>query len=143
MFDLMPFDRRDNDMFQYFDTLSRNLFNGFGSDFYSNFGRTDIVDNGDAYELTADLPGFKKEDISIDLNGDCLTISAEHKEESNDEKEKNYIRRERRYGSVKRSFDISGIRADEIAEQYTDGVLHLTLPKKTEEVPASRRIEIH
>ena len=65
MFDLMPFDRRDNDMFQYFDTLSRNLFNGFGSDFYSNFGRTDIVDNGDAYELTADLPGFKKENKTI------------------------------------------------------------------------------
>ncbi len=142
MFDLMPFDRRDTDMFHYFDTLGRSLFNGFGENFFSGFGGTDIVDNGDSYELTADLPGFKKEEISVELNGGRLTVSAEHKEETNGD-EKNYIHRERRYGSVRRSFDISGIRADQIAARYTDGVLHLTLPKKAEEVPASHRIEIH
>ena len=127
-------------MFRYFDTLSRNLFNGFREDFFSGFGGTDIEDNGDAYTLTADLPGFKKEEISIDLNGDLLTLTAEHKEET--DSEKTYIRRERRYGAVKRTFDISGIRADEISAQYQDGVLRLTLPKKTKEAPVSHRIEI-
>ena len=73
---------------------------------------TDIVDNGTSYELTADLPGFKKEEISVDINGDRLTISAEHKEDTNGD-EKNYIHRERRYGTLRRSFDISGIQADQ------------------------------
>ena len=91
MFDLMPFDRRDNDMFSYFDSLGRSLFNSFGDNFFSAFGGTDIVDNGTSYELTADLPGFKKEEISVDINGDRLTISAEHKEDTNGD-EKNYIR---------------------------------------------------
>ena len=142
MFDLMPFDRRDNDMFSYFDSLGRSLFNSFGDNFFSAFGGTDIVDNGTSYELTADLPGFKKEEISVDINGDRLTISAEHKEDTKGD-EKNYIHRERRYGTLRRSFDISGIQADQISARYTDGVLHLTLPKQAEEVPASHRIEIH
>ncbi|MFR8003428.1 MAG: Hsp20/alpha crystallin family protein [Hydrogeniiclostridium sp.] len=142
MFDLMPFDRRDNDMFSYFDSLGRSLFNSFGDNFFSAFGGTDIVDNGTSYELTADLPGFKKEEISVDINGDRLIISAEHKEDTNGD-EKNYIHRERRYGTLRRSFDINGIQADQISARYTDGVLHLTLPKQAEEVPASHRIEIH
>ena len=64
----------------------------------------------------------------MDINGDRLTISAEHKEDTNGD-EKNYIHRERRYGTLRRSFDISGIQADQISARYTDGVLHLDATK--------------
>ena len=103
---------------------------------------TDIIDDGNQYRLEADLPGFKKEDIHVDVNGDRLTISAERKNESEDNKD-GYIRRERSYGSYSRTFDISQINADAITGDYSDGVLKLVLPKKEEAQPTARRIELH
>ena len=89
------------------------------------------------------MPGFNKEDIKIDVNGSALTLCAEHKSE-NDEKNKNgeYIRRERSYGSYCRSFDISNIDESAIEAEYTNGVLKVTLPKKAEQQPETKRIEI-
>ena len=71
---------------------------------------TDIQDKGDSYILEAELPGFAKEDIQIDIDNDRLTIQAVHKAK-NDQKDAqgNYLRRERYYGSYSRSFDISDI----------------------------------
>ena len=89
------------------------------------------------------MPGFNKDDIKIDIENDCLTISAERKLETNDEdKKKNFVKRERFYGSYSRSFDVTGIDVDHIEASYTDGVLTLNMPKKKEEIPASRRLEI-
>ena len=102
---------------------------------------TDITDDGNAYTLEADLPGFKKDDIHVDINGDMLTISAERGSQ-NEEKKDGYVRRERSYGSYTRSFDISGINADQIDGSYQDGVLKLVMPKKVETEPASRRIAL-
>ncbi len=99
--------------------------------------RTDIRDEGDSYLLEADLPGFDKKDIRLDVKGDTLTIHAERRSE-----EKNYLRCERTYGSYSRSFDISQVEADGIKAKYKDGVLRLTLPKKQEVLPASRQVEI-
>ena len=62
------------------------------------------MDKGDYFELRADMPGFKKEEIHIDVDGDRLTISAQHKEETEEEKG-HYVRRERRTGSLTRSFE--------------------------------------
>lgn len=92
---------------------------------------TDVTDEGDFYQLTADLPGFKKEDISIDVEDGMLTIKAERNEE-NEEKDKKgrYLRRERSYGSYQRSFDLSDVDDDRITAKYEDGVLTLELPKK-------------
>lgn len=103
--------------------------------------RTDVTDTGDAFKLEAELPGFKKEDIKIDVENDCLTISAERKLD-NEEKKPNFVKRERFYGSYSRSFDVSGINVEGIDAAYNDGVLTLNLPKKVETVPASRRLEI-
>ena len=97
----------------------------------------------DNYVLEAELPGFKKEDISIDIDKDCLTISAERKsEEKGDKGDNGFVRRERYYGSFSRSFNIKGIDTDAITAEYNDGVLTLTMPEKTPEVPAARRLEI-
>ena len=59
-----------------------------------------------------------------------------------EEKKKNFIKRERFYGSYSRSFDVSGVNVDEIQAEYTDGMLKLTMPKKVETVPPTRRLEI-
>ena len=141
MFELMPFTRGHGvDLYNPFrdlEELERSLFSNSGTTAF----RTDIRDAGDAYLLEADLPGMKKEDIHIDIEGDRLSISAERsavREEKNDE----YIRCERSYGSFSRSFDISGIRAGDISAAYEDGVLKLTLPKQVQRAPESRRLEI-
>lgn len=143
MFEMMPFARNHGvDLYHPFrdlEELERSMFSNTGVTAF----RTDIRDTGDAYVLEADLPGMKKEDIHIDIDGDRLSISAE-RSASKEEKDENggYIRCERSYGSFSRSFDISGIRGEEISAAYEDGVLTLTLPKQTRTVPASRRLEI-
>ena len=105
--------------------------------------RTDVRETDDSYILEAELPGFKKEDISVDISGDVLTVSAEHKEDKEEKDSKGrVIHSERSYGSYRRSYDLSDVEADRIDAEYTDGILKLTLPKKVEAVPASRRLEI-
>ena len=103
--------------------------------------RTDVTDEGDHYLLEADLPGFEKKDINLDIQGDTLTIRAErHSKVKEDDKENKVIRMERSYGAYSRSFNISGINADKIQAKYDNGVLRLTLPKV--EQAKGRRLEI-
>lgn len=142
MFELTPFGYRRVSAYNPFrelEEMSRSLWNGSELSAF----RTDIRKQDGNYVLEAELPGFKKEDISIDIDKDCLTISAERKSEENEEdKDNGFIRRERYYGSYSRSFNIKGIDSDAITAEYNDGVLTLTMPEKTPEVPAARRLEI-
>ena len=136
MFELTPYSTRRSmmDPFNFFSDF-------FGTNNAPMELRTDITDKGDSFVLEADLPGFKKEDIKIDLENDRLTIKAER--HSNTETTKNgYVRRERSFGSFERSFDVSGIDTAGIKANYTDGVLTLTLPKRPELVPDNRSIVI-
>jgi len=105
--------------------------------------RTDVTDEGDHYLLEADLPGFEKKDITLDIRDDTLIVRAERKSkvEEKDKRDK-VIRMERSYGSYQRSFDISGVDADKIKAKYVDGVLRLTLPKQERRLPEGRRLEI-
>ena len=136
MFAMTPFERH-NDLF---DELERGFF-GMPQRF-EGF-RTDIRDEGDKYVLEAELPGFEKEDIKLDITGECLTLSAEHTESKDEGGEKSkYIRRERRYGSVSRSFDLTGINKEGITAEYKSGILYMDLPKEQLQAPASRRLEI-
>jgi HSP20 family protein len=139
MFDLVPFARRENNLFSYLDNMEKNFFGDMSQDF-SSF-RTDVIDEGNRFVLKAELPGFKKEDIKIDIKDDRLTVSAEHQVET-EEKKDNYVRRERRFGSFSRTFDISNIKTNEISADYSDGILSLNLPKLEGKVPETRRIEI-
>lgn len=137
---LTPYTRRHQtatyDPFAEMDRLERAFF----GDSTLNGFLTDIQDEGDHYLLEAELPGFKKEDIKIDLDGDCMTISATRQSKS--EEKKGMLRQERSYGSFRRSFDVSDIDADNIGAAYEDGVLKLTLPKKQPQVTSARRLEI-
>ena len=148
MFEMRPYSRRNNSLYNPFkemDELEKSFFGnpfGFFSGTLDEF-KTDIKDEGDRYELEADLPGFDKKDINLDVNGDVLTVKAErHSEHEEKDKKGKYVRCERSYGSYSREFDLSGVKADEITAKYENGVLKLTLPKKTEELPKSHHLEI-
>ena len=93
--------------------------------------------------LEADLPGFDKKDIAIDVHDHRLTIKAErHSNHEDKDKQGHYLRCERSYGSFTRSFDIDAIQEDKITASYTDGVLKLTLPKKQEVLPLPTRLPL-
>lgn len=106
--------------------------------------KSDLRDTGDAYVLEAELPGFKKEEITLDVEGDVLTITAQHTEKTEEEKAKEgtYLRRERTSCSYSQKLDISGVELDRLSASYENGVLTLNMPKKGVQVPASKRIEI-
>ena len=93
--------------------------------------------------LTGTVKGIKEEGIKAALKDGILTISAEHTE-NNDQKDDNgsYIRRERRYGSFRRSFDVTGIDENAITAAYQNGVLELSLPKAQQVIPEARKILI-
>lgn len=143
--------RNDNLMnsynpFREMEEMERRFFGPHFDSFFrsADLGafRTDVTDEGDHYLLEADLPGFNKEDIHLELDDDTLTIRAER--HSNVEKKEKHqvVRVERSYGSYSRSFDLTGIQVDGIKANYRHGVLQLTLPKKEETRPVSRKIEI-
>lgn len=93
--------------------------------------KMDVTENGAAYVVKADIPGVKKEDIHVAIDGNSVSISAEAKAESEQKEGDKVIHSERYYGSVSRSFTL-GSEIDEAQSQakYTDGVLELTLAKK-------------
>ena len=142
MFEIMPYNYRRIASYNPFRELE-DMSRRFWSDNEVSAFRTDITEKDGNYVLEAELPGFKKEDISIDLDKDCLTITASRNSENDEEdKERNYVRRERFYGSYSRSFNVSGIDTDQITASYNDGVLNVSMPKKNPEIPAARRLEI-
>ncbi|MFA0814671.1 MAG: Hsp20/alpha crystallin family protein [Anaerofustis sp.] len=140
MFDLTPFDKRTNSIFNYMDNLDKNFFGDLDMRGLSQM-KTDIIDKGDRYLVQAELPGFNKEEIHIDIKDNYLTVHAEHREEK-EEKKENYIRKERRYGSYERSFDISDVNADQIEAKYNDGVLELQMPKLAEKPIVPKSIQV-
>ena len=137
---LVPYTRRwMNHSFPDFDELERAFW---GNSSLSEF-RTDIQDAGDRFVLEADLPGFNKDDIHVDLNGDNLTISAtRHSEYEQKDKKGNYVQCERSYGAYTRNFRTDGIDKSAIKASYRDGVLRLDLPKLAEETPKTQRLAI-
>ena len=142
--------RRNQDMYNPFREMEEFEKAFFGAPFGHFFHapalqqfRTDVTDEGDHYALEADLPGFEKKDIALEIRDDTLIIRAERKSkvEEKDKKDK-VIRMERSYGAYQRSFDISGVNVDGIKAKYVDGVLRLTLPKQEKRLPEGRRLEI-
>lgn len=123
----------------------------FGDEFFRSFFggnaapamKVDVEDKGDSYLLLTDLPGMKKEDVKISVEDGVLTIAVEQKTETNEEdKARNYVYRERRTSSMSRSFSLEGVNEEGITAEYTDGVLHLTLPKEAETAEKVKTIEI-
>ncbi len=110
---------------------------GFMNDFSArgdvgNSLDVDIFETDDSYVLTAELPGVKKEDLKVNVEGDVLTIEADKRSEREDNREGVY-HTERNYGQFSRSFRLnSQVESDKIEAGYDDGVLRLTMPKREE-----------
>lgn len=138
---LVPYSRKNHSVynpFQDFDDLEKAFF----SDRSLGELKTDIKDLGESYALEADLPGFKKEDIHVDVKDNTLSITAErHSEFEQKDKKNSYLRCERSFGSYSRQFDLSSVDVDHMKATYDNGVLKLEMPKKA--LPDSaRHIEI-
>ena len=110
-----------------------------------NLMKTDVRETEDSYELDVDLPGFKKDEVSIDLKDGYLTISAA-KGLDKDEKapEGKYIRQERYTGACSRSFYVgTDLQPKDVSAKFTDGILELTFPKEApKKEPDVTRVEI-
>ncbi len=103
--------------------------------------RVDIKNLKDSYVLEAELPGLQEDQINLSIDDDTLKISAEAKSASGENEEVYY--RERRYGHCERSFNLEGIRQDDITAEYKNGILYVNLPKQQPEPKkAERRIAI-
>ena len=122
-----------------------NLFKGFmvrplfqGSTAAAPQLKLEVSEDDKSYSIKAEIPGVKKEDIRISVDGNLVSISAEVKKESEQKEGKKLIHSERYYGQVARSFTLDS-EVDEAAAQakYTDGVLEAILPKK-QQAPAKR-----
>lgn len=143
MFDLIPF-RRHRHIRRFGDELESLMERFFGEDLFPSFGRdfkADIKETDKEYIIEAELPGFNKDDIEIELYDNQLVISAKQNEIIEEEKE-NYICRERRSGSFKRSFFVDNIKQDQVDAKYENGILKIILPKKDTGKGRGRRINI-
>jgi HSP20 family protein len=104
--------------------------------------RMDVTENDKEYVVRAEMPGVKKEEISVTINGNEITVSAEVKQEKDIKNGETVLRSERYYGKIQRVFTLEN-EVDEATAQakYHDGVLELKLPKKT--VAAAKRLAVH
>ena len=132
---LMPSIFNDNvcdDFFDfpfYDDRAEKKLYGHHAA----NLMKTDIQEHDDGYTLEMDLPGFKKEEIQIELNNGYMTISAAKglDEDEKDKKSGKYIRRERYTGSCQRSFYVGeDVTEEDIKAEFKHGILKLFVPKK-------------
>ena len=125
-----------------FDYLFNNFFGGFPAlskkpeDQVGYTGmRVDITENENGYDLIADLPGVKKENVSVSLKDDILTISASRSDESERRDEGKVVHRERSFGEYLRSFSVGrNISQNDIKADFSDGVLRVSVPRSGEEV---------
>ena len=109
-----------------------------------NLMKTDVRETESAYEMDVDLPGFKKEEVQVQLENGYLTISASKGlDKDQKDKEGKYIRQERYAGAMSRSFYVGDIQPEQISAKYEDGILKISLPKQEKkELPKSTTIAI-
>ena len=143
-------------MMREFDKMFDEFRSGFEDRFWRPFGETrmpvlempreplvDLADMGDRFELTAEIPGIPKDKIDINVSDDSIEIKAET-EEKKEEKEKDYICKERSYRSFYRKMALPDDVVSEKADaKMTDGMLKITLPKKEpKEAPRTKKLDV-
>jgi HSP20 family protein len=128
-----------------------NLTRFFNDDFWGFGGinravqvPVNIKETDKTYEMELVAPGLRKEDLKLNISGDMLTVSFEHKEENNEGSEQEgWLKQEYRHQSFSRSFNLDDtIDANKVTAKYQDGILHLSLPKKEGSQKISKTIEI-
>ena len=139
----------------YMMLMPRRDFDLFGDDFFkddffkgekNSLMKTDIKETENSYILDIDLPGYKKEDIKVDITDGYLTINAKTSNEVNEEEKGKFVRRERFTGECTRSFYVGeDIKEEEIRASFKNGILNLEVPKVNPEEKKSDKkyIEIN
>lgn len=109
-----------------------------------NLMKTDVRETEDTYEVDIDLPGFKKDEITVDLKEGYLTIqAAKGLDKDEQDKKGKYIRQERYAGACSRSFYVGDIKPEDVSAKYEDGILRISLPKAgKKELPKQSTIAI-
>ena len=135
-----------------FDGFDRNFFRNFGNMDRALYGKhaqnmmkTDVKETDEGYEVDIDLPGFKKDEIQLELNNGYLTISTQKALEKDEKNKKGRMLRQERYaGMMQRSFYVGEhITEEDVKASYESGVLHLVLPKKdAPKAPEKKTIQI-
>lgn len=121
-----------------------SIFDNFMDEGTDNFDvmKCDVYEKDGAYHIEADIPGFKKDEISVDCEDGYVTITAEKNTENEEKNEnKKYIKRERFYGKTVRKFYVGDVDSEKINAEYKDGMLELVVPKE-EKLPNKKSIEI-
>ena len=122
-----------------FDRAERKLYGGHAG----HIMKTDVREHEGGYEIDIDLPGFKKEEINVELKEGYLTVSAAKSLENKDEKKGKVIRQERFAGAAQRSFYVGdNLTEEDIKAAFNNGVLSLTVPKKEARIPEKKTIMI-
>ena len=123
----------------YLDSIFDNFMDNSES---MDIMKCDVYEKDGAYHIEADIPGFKKEEISVECEDGYVTISAEKSSENKEvDNDKKYIKRERFYGTTTRKFYVGEVDSEKIKAEFKDGILRLVLPKE-EKLPNKKSIEI-
>ena len=137
------FDDSVFDVFDPFADFGRGHNRVFGKH-ASHLMKTDIRETDSSYKFSIDLPGFKKEEVNVELNNGYLTIEAAKSLDKDDaDKQGRYIRQERYAGSMSRSFYVGeDVEPDQISAKFESGILQISVPKAAKKLPKSSSISI-
>ena len=131
----------------FFDDFDKDFFGG-RSPLYGkrakNLMKTDVKETKDCYKVAIDLPGFKKDEVKVELKDGYLTVSAaKGLDKDEEDKDGRYIRQERYAGACSRSFYVGDVRPEDISGRFEFGVLRLRIRKADAALPENpRRIAI-
>ena len=117
-----------DDMFDIFDPKNQGM-------------NCDIYEKDGMYHVEMDIPGYKKDEISIECHKGTLSIKAKKEFKKEEHEGKKYLRHERRFSTIERSFYLGDIDEDKIKAEFTDGTLMITVPEKTEQSKRTITIE--
>ena len=115
----------------------------FRKNLIGQLNNIDIQEKDGKYLLEVDLPGYDKKDINVSLEDGYLTVSANtNKNVEEKDENKNYIRRERQFGSCSRSFYVGDVNQEDISASYDNGILNISFPKAGKQIESKKNIDI-
>ncbi len=129
---------------------NRDFFEDFFNDFrvatpntITGMMKTDIKETDTSYKLAIELPGYDKDNIKVSIDDGYLVIEAETKKETEEKDNTDkFLRRERYYGTMKRSYYIGNVDIDEVKGSFDKGILHLEVPKEIKKIPEKKYLEL-
>ena len=114
----------------YLDSIFDDFFN---NDVVPSEMKCDIYEKDGKYNIELDIPGFNKNEINVECHDGYLSVTAE-KDEKEEEKDKNYIKKERVYGRIQRQFYVGDVDSDDIKAEFKDAILKIVVPKEDKKI---------